>query len=210
MTLNQMLTVDPKQIKAKRDFETEAAQLDKDIADLEAKKREAIARGDAVGNAEYEAADSTQRRMIARRDYLRSVLMRKWPNVTRAEVLKEWADYADSYNAIIASRLATYQMACRDLAEKFIELAAMQNEAMKVRGGLCEVLEAIGGGFHVLVNVPDPAMAPIKMLDKGDVIYKGWHCSPDVAFFAEHGAIPDRNVSKYDNIVAGAHVNMME
>ena len=210
MTLSEMMNVKEGAIKTKKRLEAEAAQLDREIANLEAKKREAIARGDAVGNANFEAADSTQRRMIARRDYVRMMLIKKWPDVTRADVLAEWAAYADNYNAIIESRLFDYNMACRELAAKFVELCALQNEALKVRYKLCDVLEAIGESFRVLGNQPDPAMAPIKMLENGDVIYRGWHISPDVAFFAVHEAIPDSDISKYDNIVDGLPAKLTE
>lgn len=214
MTLSEMMNVKEGAIKTKKRLEAEAAQLDRDIADLEAKKREAIARGDAIGNAEYEAADSKQRRMMARRDYVKAALMAKRPNVTRAEVLAEWEAYAANYNSIIASRLFDYQMACRDLCEKFVELAALQNEAMKVRGKLCNVLEAVEGGqFRVFGNQPDPAMAPVKMIGdnvKGEVVYQGEYYSPDVAFFAERGLIPANDACKFNNIVNGAPVNLFK
>ena len=214
MKLSEMLTVNERGIKEKRRLTMEAAQLDRDIADLEAKKREAIARGDAIGNAEYEAADRKQRRMIARRDYVKAALMAKRPDVTRADVLAEWEAYAANYNSIIASRLFDYQMACRDLCEKFVELAALQNEAVKVRGKLCDVLEAIEGGqFRVFGNQPVPGMAPVKMIGdavKGDVIYQGEYYSPDVAFFAERGLIPANDACKFNNIVNGAPVNLTE
>ena len=214
MTLSEMMNVKEGAIKTKKRLEAEAAQLDRDIADLEARKREAIARGDTIGNAEYEAADSKQRRMKARREYIGAALMVNRPNVTRAEGLMEWGNYAANFNEVIESKLFDYQMACRDLCEKFVELAALQNEAMKVRGKLCDVLEAVEGGqFRILGNQPDPAMAPVKMIGdnvKGEVVYQGEYYSPDVAFFAERGLIPANDACKFNNIVNGAPVNLTE
>jgi len=206
MKLSEMLTVNERAIKEKRRLTMEAAQLDKDIADLEQVKREAIARGDAIGNAEYEAADRKQRRMIARRDYVKAALMAKRPDVTRADVLKEWAAYAENYNRVIEDMLTAYEMACRDLSEKFVDICAIQNEALKVRFKLCSVLDVIEGGTMNLFPNAAPDLAPVKLVQdcaKGIVYYQGEQYNPDVAFFALHGLIPDVDVSKYNHVADG-------
>ena len=211
MKLSEMLTVNERALKEKRRLTMEAAQLEKDIADLEKVKREAIARGDIIGNSDYEAADRKQRRMIARRDYVKAALMAKRPELTRADVLKAWAEYAENYNRVIADMLTAYEMACRDLSEKFVDICAIQNEALKVRFKLCNVLDAIEEGPMYLFPNAAPGMAPVKLLQdcaKGFVYYQEEQYNPDVAFFALHGLIPDVDISKYNHITDGYPANL--
>lgn len=211
MKLSEMLTVKEGAIREKRRLTMEAAQLEKDIDDLEKVKREAIARGDTIGNADYEAADRKQRRMIARRDYVKAALMAKRPDVTSAEVMKEWAAYAENYNRVIEDMLISYEKACRDLSEKFVDICAIQNEALKVRFKLCSVLDAIGERPMYFFPNAAPDMAPVKLVQdcvKGFVYYQEEQYNPDVAFFALHGLIPDVDVSKYNHVADGYPANL--
>jgi len=212
MTLPEMMTLRENVITAKQRLESEAAQLDAEINALEAKKREAIARGDFIGKVNYEAADKDLRTLKARRDYVREVLKLKHRTTTRADVLKEWEAYATNYNAIIGNRLADYEKACKALAEQFKEICELQAEALKVRSKLTHVLDAIAGGrYRIMGNQADPEMMPIKAVSDGIrhyVYLQGSERCPDVAFFATHGLISDDMVSKYDAVTAGYPANL--
>lgn len=212
MTLPEMLTLRENVIIAKLKLEAEAAQLDKDLAALDARKREAIARGDFIGKVNYETAEKESRTLQARRDYVRDMLRLKRPTTTRADVLREWTAYATNYNALIGNRLAEYEKACKALSEQFTQICEMQAEALKVRSKLTNILDAVEGGrFRIMGNQADPEMMPIKKVSDGirhSVYLQGQERHPDVAFFAEHGLISDDMVSKYDAVTAGYPANL--
>lgn len=147
-----------------------------------------------IGDIEaYKAAKEEHDNTLFKIGAARAKLAR--PSYNTPEILSAWNGYAEKYNKEFSKRMDSFRKKTMELGKEYMELAKLQNEAMKNRGACGSLIG--GNGEH-------PAMIELQKLPDDF----GHH--PDIKFFHFYGALTRTEAMNVQFVVNGSTVESFE